>query len=144
MTGTAIERYKALDRAFVERAGRGMKLYAQFSALASLSTDTDAALQAERAFAIRDQLNEGLGAWRSPAKSMRLVFAAALAASGRTSEHFFAARAALAERRKARGGRHRAATRGPRSLPGCRRNCRPDGLVRRKRPVPEPRRPRHA
>jgi hypothetical protein len=106
MTGTAIERYKALDRAFVERAGRGMKLYAQFSALASLSTDTDAALQTERAFAIRDQLNEGLGVWRSPAKSMRLVFAAALAASGRTSEHFFAARSALAERRKARGGRH--------------------------------------
>ncbi len=106
MPGTAIERYKALDSAFVERAGRGMKLYAQFAALASLSSDTDPVLQAERAFAIRDQLNEGLGMWGTPAKSMRLVFAAALAASGRSSDHFFAARTALTERRKARGGRH--------------------------------------
>lgn len=106
MSGTAFERYKALDQAFVDRAGRGMKLYAHFAALASLSVDTDPALQTERAFAVRDQLNEGLGLWRTPTKSMRLVFAAALAASGRTSEHFFAARTALTERRKARGGRH--------------------------------------
>ena len=106
MPGTAIERFKALESAFVERAGRGMRLYAQFSALASLSCDTAPTLQAERAFAIRDQLNEGLGMWGTPAKSMRLVFAAALAASGRTSDHFFAARTALTERRKARGGRH--------------------------------------
>ncbi|WP_203291819.1 hypothetical protein [Maricaulis parjimensis] len=105
MPGTVFDRYKALDAAFVDRAARGGKLYAHFAALASLSSTQDPVLQAERTIQLRDQLNEGLGMWASPTKSMRLVFAAALAASGRTSDHFFAARTALEDCRKARGGR---------------------------------------
>lgn len=105
MAGSGIERFTALDSAFRDQAGRGERLYARFSALAGLSSELEPAVLVQRTLAIRDQLNDGLGAWRAPAKSMRLVFAAALASGNRTAQHFFAAREALDERRKARGGR---------------------------------------
>ena len=105
MNGTVIERFVALDSAFRANARRQERLYARFSALTGLSSDLDPGLFVERALAVRTRLDEGLGMWKSPAKAMRLVFASALVASGRSAPHFFEMREALAQRRKARGGR---------------------------------------
>ncbi|WP_300544443.1 hypothetical protein [Maricaulis sp.] len=105
MAGPVIERFAALDSAYREHTGRGERLYARFSALAGLSCDAAPDALASHALAIRDALNDGLGMWRAPARSMRLVFGAALAAADRTAAHFFEAREALARQRKARGGR---------------------------------------
>ena len=82
MAGSGIERFTALDSAFRDQAGRGERLYARFSALAGLSSELEPEILVQRTLTIRDQLNDGLGAWRAPAKSMRLVFAAALASEG--------------------------------------------------------------
>jgi hypothetical protein len=105
MTDTVIERFVALDGAFRERARRGERMYARFSALSCLSSDIPPETVADRSIAIRDELDAGLGAWKSPGKSMRLVFAAALAAAGRSAGHFFQTREALERRRRERGGR---------------------------------------
>lgn len=105
MEHAVIERFKALDAAFVARAGRGDKMAARFAALAALSAPQDVETLIERTFETRDALNRTLGAWRAPGKTMRLVFAAALVASERSAEHFFAARSALRDRRAERGSR---------------------------------------
>ena len=105
MTASVIDRFVALDSAFREHARRGERMYARFAALSGLSSDVPPELLVSRAIAIRDELNAGLGAWKEPGKSMRLVFAAALAAAGRTAPHFFDTRGALNRRRKERGGR---------------------------------------
>lgn len=105
MADTVIERFVALDGAFRERARRGERMYARFSALSCLSGTTDPDRLADRALSIRDELDAGLGAWKAPGKSMRLVYAAALASAGRSAAHFFETRSALTERRRERGGR---------------------------------------
>ncbi len=105
MDHAVIERYRALDAAFVARAGRGDRLTARFAALAGLSAPQDVETLIERSFETRDSLNRVLGLWRAPSKSMRLVFATALVASERSAEHFFEARRALRERRDQRGSR---------------------------------------
>ena len=105
MTDTVIERFVALDGAFRERARRGERMYARFSALSCLSSEIAPETLADRAVAIRDELDAGLGAWKAPSKAMRLVFAAALASAGRSAAHFFDTRGALVRRRKERGGR---------------------------------------
>lgn len=105
MRDTVIERFVALDSAYREHARRGERLYARFSALAGLSSDIAPGILAGQAVAIRDRLDEGLGLWKSPGKSMRLVFAAALAASGRSAGNFFDMREALVRRRRERGAR---------------------------------------
>lgn len=105
MVNAVIERFQRLDAAFSERARKGERLYGRFSALACISADETPDILASRSLEIRDRLNEGLGAWRSPGRAMRLVFAAALAASNRTSEHFLTMRTALNARRQERGSR---------------------------------------
>lgn len=105
MTASVIERFVALDSAFRDHARRGERMYARFAALSGLSSDAPPEFLVSRAIAIRDELDAGLGAWKEPGKSMRLVFAAALAAAGRTAPHFFDTRSALLRRRKERGGR---------------------------------------
>ncbi len=105
MTASVIERFVALDSAFRDHARRGERMYARFAALSGLSSDAPPEFLVSRAIAIRDELDAGLGAWKEPGKSMRLVFAAALAAAGRTAPHFFDTRSALNRRRKERGGR---------------------------------------
>ena len=105
MDHAAIERFKALDQAFHNRADRGDRLYTRFAALAALSAPQDIETLIERTFETRSRLNEGLVNWRAPGKPMRLVFAAALVASERAANAFLDARNALATRRAARGGR---------------------------------------
>jgi hypothetical protein len=105
MRDAVIERFVALDGAYREHARRGERLYARFSALAGLSSDIAPDRLAEKAVLVRNQLDEGLGMWKAPGKSMRLVFAAALAGSGRTAAHFFEMRDALIRRRHERGAR---------------------------------------
>lgn len=98
-------RFKALDAAFHARAPRGERLHARFAALAALNAPHDIETLIEKSFETRDQLNAGLGPWRSPSRPMRLVFAAALVAGGRTAGQFHEARRALAAQGKARGAR---------------------------------------
>ena len=98
-------RFQALDIAFHAHAPRGEVLHARFAALAALNAPLDVGTLIEKSFQTRDQLNAGLGPWRSPNRPMRLVFAAALAASGRTTQQFLETRRALALQRKARGAR---------------------------------------
>jgi hypothetical protein len=105
MGHAVIERFRALDSAFHSRASRSERLYARFAALAALKAPQDIECLIERTFDARNHLNEGLGSWRVPNRSMRLVFAAALVASERSASDFFEIRAALIERRIARGGR---------------------------------------
>jgi len=106
MEHAVIERFKSLDEAYLARAPKSDRMYARFAALSSLNSEQDIETLIEKVFGTRDQLNEGLGAWRSPARSMRLVFAAALVTAGRSAKHFFDVRKALKDRRKARGSRH--------------------------------------
>lgn len=105
MGHAVIERFRALDDAFRARAGRGERLHARFAAMAAVAAPQDIESLIERTFDVRDRLNEGLGHWRSPSRSMRLVFAAALVASERNASHFFEAREALSTRRAERGSR---------------------------------------
>jgi hypothetical protein len=105
MGHAVIDRFKVLDDAFRSRAGRGERLHARFAALAALSAPHDIETLIERTFELRTRLNEGLGNWRSPSRSMRLVFAAALVANERSATQFFDARDALAKRRAERGSR---------------------------------------
>lgn len=105
MSNAIIERFKTLDAGFHDRAPRGERLHARFAALAALNGGLDPDAQIDQTFETRDALNSGLGPWRSPNRPMRLVFAAALVASGRTAEHFLEAREALTQRRKTRGAR---------------------------------------
>jgi len=105
MVNAVIERFQRLDAAFSERASKGERLYGRFSALASISSSETADILAARSFQIRDRLNEGLGTWKSPGRAMRLVFAAALAASNRSADNFFTVRTALNDRRRDRGTR---------------------------------------
>ncbi len=105
MDHPVIERFKALDHGFVEKAKRGDRLTARFAALSCLNAPIDPAEAVERSFELRDTLNQALGAWRAPSRSMRLVFAAALVSAGRSAEHFLDTRAALQERRRTRGSR---------------------------------------
>lgn len=105
MTDTVTDRFTALDEAFRDRAPRSERLNARFAALTCVAADDSVAPLVERSFNYRASLNEGLGPWRSPSKAMRLVFGAALAMSGRTPQHFFRTRRALAARRAERGAR---------------------------------------
>lgn len=105
MVNAVIERFQRLDAAFSERASKGERLYGRFSALACISSDETPENLVDRSLHIRDRMNEGLGTWRSPGRAMRLVFSAALAASDRTADTFFAVRAALNKRRQERGAR---------------------------------------
>ncbi|MBO6796266.1 hypothetical protein [Maricaulis sp.] len=106
MEHAVIERFKSLDEAYLARAPKSERMYARFAALSSLNAKQDVECLIERVFEARDQLNDGLGAWKAPAKAMRLVFAAALVTAGRSAKHFFDVREGLKERRKARGSRH--------------------------------------
>ncbi|WP_417497028.1 hypothetical protein [Maricaulis sp.] len=99
-------RFKALDAAFHARAPRGERLHARFAALAALNAPHDIETLIEKSFETRDDLNAGLGPWRSPNRPMRLVFATALVAGGRTARQFLEARRALAAQGKARGARN--------------------------------------
>ena len=99
------QRFRALDAAFHTRAPRGERLHARFAALAVLNAPLDIETLIEKCFETRDALNAGLGPWRSPSRPMRLVFAAALIAGGRTAQQFLETRRALALQRKARGAR---------------------------------------
>jgi len=105
MEHAVIERFKALDAAFVMRAGRGERMTARFAALAALNAPLGVESLIERTFETRDSLNRALGNWRAPSKAMRLVFAAALVSAERTTEHFLEARRALRDRRAERGSR---------------------------------------
>ena len=100
-----LARFRALDAAFHARAPRGEVLHARFAALAALNSPLDIETLIETSFETRAALNTGLGPWRSPNRPMRLVFAAALAASGCTARQFLETRRALAEQRQARGAR---------------------------------------
>lgn len=99
------QRFRALDTAFHARAPRGERLHARFAALAALNAPLDIETLIEKSFECRDELNAGLGPWRSPSRPMRLVFATALVAGGRTAQQFLETRRALALQRKARGAR---------------------------------------
>lgn len=105
MAHAITQRFRALDAAFHARAPRGEQLHARFAALAALNTPLDIETLIEKSFETRNALNAGLGPWRSPGGGMRLVFAAALAASGRNAGQFLETRRALAVRRKTRGAR---------------------------------------
>ena len=105
MGHAVINRFKALDDAFRARAARGERLYARFAALAALSAPQDIESLIERCFEVRTSLNEGLGNWRAPSRSMRLVFAAALVSGERNARHFFETRDAMTARRSERGAR---------------------------------------
>ncbi|WP_339742718.1 hypothetical protein [uncultured Maricaulis sp.] len=105
MEHAILARFGALDTAFHARAPRGEVLQARFAALAALNAPLDVETLIEKSFETRDQLNAGLGPWRSPSRPMRLVFAAALVAGGRTAQQFLETRRALALQRKARGAR---------------------------------------
>ena len=98
-------RFRALDAAFHTRAPRGERLHARFAALAALNAPLDLETLIEKSFECRDALNAGLGPWRSPSRPMRLVFAAALVAGGRTAQQFLETRRALTLQGKARGAR---------------------------------------
>ena len=101
MEHAVIERFRSLDEAYLARAPKSERMYARFAALSSLNAKQDVESLIERVFEARDQLNDGLGAWKAPARAMRLVFAAALVTAGRSAKHFFDVRDALKERRKA-------------------------------------------
>lgn len=105
MDHPVIERFKALDQRFVERAKRGDRLTARFAALTCLNARLSPSDIVDRSFESRDALNHALGNWRAPSRSMRLVFAAALVSAERNVENFLEARAALQERRRTRGSR---------------------------------------
>ena len=98
MEHAVIERFRSLDEAYLARAPRSERMYARFAALSSLNAKQDVESLIERVFETRNQFNEGLGAWKSPGKPMRLVYAAATVTAGRTARHFFEVRNALKER----------------------------------------------
>lgn len=105
MAHAVIERFQALENAYAEIAGRNGRLQARFCAAAALESDLPVDTLIHRTQREKDGLDSGLSRWRTPGPPMRLVYAAALAASGRDAGLFLHAKEALKETRSRRGGR---------------------------------------
>lgn len=105
MAHEAITRFEALQSAFISATKRSERAQARFAAAAGLSAEDDPATLVRRTLRERDAINNARTGFRAPSTSLRLVYAAALAAAKRDGGGLIKLMEALETERKRRGGR---------------------------------------
>lgn len=116
MAHSAIEEYRTLETAFFEATRKSERMSARFAAAACMGTGETPETLVRRTLREREAINALKSGWRSPSTSMRLVYAAALAASKRDGGGLVKMMDTLATERKRRGGRSLSSAGAPAAL----------------------------